>query len=483
LERTLGPLIDLDRRHHDLMKAVDRMQHASLFDRAADVERLRTAALSQMYRPIQDRDRLIWQENSSMLGVAGRSLQEHFQRINNESSAFAVLNRANREIEKFREARLKLIDNDLAIKRNTLLNEFGVGMRKYKEAIGSQFERASRSLLDASYATRRIDEEIRVLNERNSQIARFGLGVSISDRLREVSEVLTNNLDRVVGTALASQDRSINKRYLDAALGPISSYGAYAHGAIERLAVHPGSLRSHAIEMGLGFARQQLAERLLMPAVFSGSTPVRNVRKPVAYNLFDAQERDLNSNVEEIKESRITTPSEATTPGLIHEISRNCVDKIIIINENSNLLDLGEVIPLTNRIWESGQRVQFTVAESREALEAIIDALFFIFYEGAGAQHLRFKTFDLVSISELTPIFHVKFLRNKWLRHDPDHGPANNKKGSFKAVGDTLEELTGIRILPNSRDEYMLLQLKLVQCLNGFLDLVLRRLHDRATGH
>jgi len=108
----------------------------------------------------------------------------------------------------------------------------------------------------------------------------------------------------------------------------------------------------------------------------------------------------------------------------------------------------------------------------------IVRWLYFIFYEGAGADNLRFLTSGLVTPDEAEVVFDVKHFRNWHCDHDIEHGTPSDisdKKRKFSAL---CKRYIG-RPLPQTPDDFGGILLKIVQRLQAFLDLLCERLEQK----
>ena len=72
-----------------------------------------------------------------------------------------------------------------------------------------------------------------------------------------------------------------------------------------------------------------------------------------------------------------------------------------------------------------------------------VDGLYFIAYEGAGKDKLRFlKDYGgPLTPEECDVIWSIKTLRNKWLRHDVDHGKESDIDKSWKSLDECFLQL------------------------------------------
>jgi hypothetical protein len=150
---------------------------------------------------------------------------------------------------------------------------------------------------------------------------------------------------------------------------------------------------------------------------------------------------------------------------------------ITACNEAAQISGREAVFKPTTRLLEAFIDLPQSVATSKPRLAEVVDALFFVFYEGAGKDHLRFLRAEggVLELADCTFIWCVKALRNKWLRHDPDHGQASAVRATWRSVGEQLRWL-GVEYYPQTAAHYRLLQARLLEEAETFLACLLERL-------
>jgi hypothetical protein len=109
-----------------------------------------------------------------------------------------------------------------------------------------------------------------------------------------------------------------------------------------------------------------------------------------------------------------------------------------------------------------------------------VDHLFFLLYEGAGSKNLRFIVDNggVLKPSEASPIVTtLKHLRNKFTRHDIEHGDEKEIRKSFKARLSVFESL-GLTRQPITASEYYGAYAQLLISINQVLDDIMQRLSE-----
>jgi hypothetical protein len=105
----------------------------------------------------------------------------------------------------------------------------------------------------------------------------------------------------------------------------------------------------------------------------------------------------------------------------------------------------------------------------------LVDALYLLIYEGAGKDKLRFLC-DFggpLKSQDCEFVWNLKILRNKWLRHDIEHGNEKSIKRSWKELKKALD-FFGLDELPTDRDEFKYLHLNIIYNAK----IVLTLMHD-----
>ena len=148
------------------------------------------------------------------------------------------------------------------------------------------------------------------------------------------------------------------------------------------------------------------------------------------------------------------------------------------VNSAAKISGRGEILKPTTRMIEAMLDLVALVPSNRAAFADFIDCVYWLFYEGAGKDNLRYLSANGGPYSEkdCEVIWAIKTFRNKWYRHDPDHGEATSVKRSYRALREALERF-GFAHLPGNAGDYRQLHMLLVNELVRFLE----GLRDRLT--
>lgn len=138
-----------------------------------------------------------------------------------------------------------------------------------------------------------------------------------------------------------------------------------------------------------------------------------------------------------------------------------------------------EIFKPTTRLIEASVDLPWIVPVDKRSFAEFVDCFYFIFYEGAGKDHLRFLTDHggVLSNSDCAFVWCIKHLRNKWLRHDPDHGKGTDITKSWKELSAKFSWL-GLEHAPIQSAHFRLLHTNLLKEAEIFLQRILQKLTD-----
>ena len=93
---------------------------------------------------------------------------------------------------------------------------------------------------------------------------------------------------------------------------------------------------------------------------------------------------------------------------------------MLLINQQCATRGEAEIFKPTNQLMRALVTLPNLIAVSRDHFGQFIDYLYFMVYEGAGKDNLRFL--GLIQSAAVEPVWRVKHIRNYDLRHDVEHG-------------------------------------------------------------
>ena len=160
------------------------------------------------------------------------------------------------------------------------------------------------------------------------------------------------------------------------------------------------------------------------------------------------------------------------------EHSRRVLELITQCNEAGKTSQHGvEFFKPTTRMLTVFSDLPWVSATDKSKFCEVLDCLYFIFYEGAGKDNLRFldKHGGPLTDSDCDLIWCIKHLRNKWSRHDADHGNDREIKRSWHELAARFSWL-GLSEHPTNAQHFQQLQCKLLELAMDFLLCILNKL-------
>ena len=201
--------------------------------------------------------------------------------------------------------------------------------------------------------------------------------------------------------------------------------------------------------------------------------------RPLTAPLFQQNElAALDSDVDESDIERLSAHS--ATAGLVGK-SKSVLQLVTVCNEASKTSTGVEIFRPTTRLLEVFADLPWMIATDRNAIASVVDCLYFIFYEGAGKDNLRFmaKNGGPLGEEDCDLIWCIKHLRNKWTRHDADHGKDKDIQKSWQDLAAKFRWLD-LTQHPTQPDHFRLLQRRLLEESEAFLKLIMSKLTLRS---
>jgi very-short-patch-repair endonuclease len=150
-----------------------------------------------------------------------------------------------------------------------------------------------------------------------------------------------------------------------------------------------------------------------------------------------------------------------------------------LCNDAANLAKGREIFKNTNKASDAIVDICCVFPNDKVSFGNFIDNLYILFYEGAGDDKLRFLKDDggVLEENECEFIWCVKHLRNKWLRHDPDHGSEKKIRASRDTLRNAFRGL-GLSRYPTGPEDFLYLHSKLVKESRKFLEAILEKIKN-----
>ena len=150
-------------------------------------------------------------------------------------------------------------------------------------------------------------------------------------------------------------------------------------------------------------------------------------------------------------------------------------------NEVVQAAGKAEIFKPTTRLLEVYADLPWLSPEDKRTFGDFVDCLYFIFYEGAGGGKLRFLADygGVLDNADCNFIWCIKHLRNKWLRHDADHGDETDIKKSWKNLSAQFNAL-GLEHAPVTKQHFRHLHRSLLKEAEAFLGKILEKLTNNS---
>ncbi|WP_427161098.1 hypothetical protein ACQFX9_05710 [Aliinostoc sp. HNIBRCY26] len=150
---------------------------------------------------------------------------------------------------------------------------------------------------------------------------------------------------------------------------------------------------------------------------------------------------------------------------------------IVQCNEIVQTKGQKEMFKSTTKLLEACTNLPWIIPQDKDSFAKFIDYLYFTFYEGTGKDNLRFLTkYDgVLETTDCNFIWCIKHLRNKWLRHDPDHGKEKDIQKSWQDLQEKFLWL-GLDHMPIREQDFRLLHRSLLKEAESFMQLIVEKL-------
>lgn len=293
----------------------------------------------------------------------------------------------------------------------------------------------------------------------------------------DASSVWQTSIDSMMSQFRGIGLLGVRDDLIDRLLSPSRAYAAFAETATARLNDSLSPSRLLAVNASfklIDFQYETIAAALSSLPAPTDSEAVwedRLLAAPMAQ--FEAAfDLEIEERSEEVDQRIIEIPTIACA-----EDAKVIVGLVCRANEITMSLGKGEFFKPTTRFVEACADVSWIVAEDKQHFGNLIDCLYFIFYEGAGKDNLRYlsKNGGPMTPDEADFVWCLKHLRNKYARHDPDHGKSTDITRSWSDLQQKWVAL-GLTNAPYRRDDFLAAQRALIRMGRAFMESLLERL-------
>ena len=196
----------------------------------------------------------------------------------------------------------------------------------------------------------------------------------------------------------------------------------------------------------------------LIPSVES----ITQLPPPCTLNLPVVQQREI---LEMDSESESPVPSTVLSYQTYTDIHA-----LLQCNDATTTAEGQALISLTCKVVVAVNELPWVVAEDDTTFGKFIDHLYFLFYEGAGTDKLRYLIDygGVLAEEDCSFLWRLKHIRNLWLRHDIERGSESEKKRKRLELKTDLA-FYGFDRKPLSTDEFRTLQATVVKDMGAFV--------------
>lgn len=261
---------------------------------------------------------------------------------------------------------------------------------------------------------------------------------------------------------------------------PSNTFAKFARETVSRIEQVADERHVWALGTSLQLAQEQLIATTDALGAFV-VTPVDDDDVSASYELLSpyVQQEELLVAVEEIDEENQSALVEASPAANAVDLSRRVLTTIATCNEARKVSGDEEIFKPTTRLLEVYADMPWLIPTNKATFATFVDCLYFLFYEGAGKDKLRFLKSHggPIDDADFDFILCIKHLRNKWTRHDADHGKASAIKKSWAELSTKFQSL-GLGHMPVTPDDFRVLHVNLLAQSNAFVNKILRGLTD-----
>jgi len=182
-------------------------------------------------------------------------------------------------------------------------------------------------------------------------------------------------------------------------------------------------------------------------------------------NVFEELGEELVLVDLEDSQADVVAAVEGSSANRVVEVGGRLVRRVFELNTEAERRGKKPVFTPTTRTMMAFHQVPSTVASDEGGFLEVVDALFFLLYEGSGAAARLTERFEVDRLQALWLLKHLRL----GARHDLDHGKPKEATRKMRSVGEAYEELVGVPV-PKSKAEWQQAQQALYERLAEMLD-------------
>jgi hypothetical protein len=198
------------------------------------------------------------------------------------------------------------------------------------------------------------------------------------------------------------------------------------------------------------------------------SDSAKPIIKPIKPRIFGPLNSHLGYVYRVAVEVDVDLAVAGALPTRICQLGSAIVFSVVRINDAFRRRGKEEVFHSTTRSLWAASVLSAVVTGAERDFADVVDALFFLLYEGSGASTCRLSA--IVSDEDLQPLWRLKNFR-LYYRHDIEHGNSKEIAKKHQKVGDAFVAIAGKSLLSRPA-EWTLAQAELYQQLFDMLQKV-----------
>jgi hypothetical protein len=279
---------------------------------------------------------------------------------------------------------------------------------------------------------------------------------------------------RMSDIGLAAQRQMLSARLFDIP----TVYTAFLKHTTECLASNPAPDVAVRLRGSLNLAKQQMlsisdavCDFIAIPDDEDEPNKIRTLNAPFA------QQRELLASHTAEDENDTEAMTQVSLIAQTVRRAHRVLELVTQCNEAAKTSgSCGEIFKPTTRLMLVFADLPWLAATDRSRFQDIVDCLYILFYESAGKDNLRFleKHGGPLADADCDIVWCIKHLRNKWSRHDVDHGRERDIQRSWEELAAKFQWL-GLTEYPTDARHFQQLHEELLVLAEKFLMSILSR--------
>lgn len=242
-------------------------------------------------------------------------------------------------------------------------------------------------------------------------------------------------------------------------LASTEAFTEFAKDTVRRLESAPNDRTAWALETSLQLAEEQLfVTTETLDSVVDNPEDDEDISEIRTLATPYVQQQELLDAADQVDEGDTTALVGSSSAASAADLTRKILVTIATCNEARKLSGAPEIFKPTTKLLEVYADMPWLVPVDKQSFAQFVDCFYFLFYEGAGKDKLRFLKSQGGPIpdDDFDFILCIKHLRNKWTRHDADHGKDSAIKKSWAELASKFQSL-GLHHMPVATEDFRIL--------------------------